>query len=271
MQRLRTGCLCFLLLSGGCFGEAPNIGDGGASTGGEGTDGDTAEPTSGTTRIDESGPDSTQGEVGDATATGGDATSSEATSSEATSSQDETSISESSDSDTSTTAVDDTAAAGCEHLVFVTAEFWNADLGGLSGADDKCAEAAEALGGTWMAVLSTAAQSAASRIQVQGQVCDLQGAVIADDEIQWWSASHHAAINVTQHAEELPATSWRVWTATNPAGEATTNDCTQWTSDGGVATVGDAQRSDGWWVFAEPQNLQQCGFNGRLYCFRLSD
>lgn len=49
--------------------------------------------------------------------------------------------------------------------VFITSSVWNGNLGGLSGADNKCQSAASSasLGGKWMAWLSTSTNSPALR------------------------------------------------------------------------------------------------------------
>jgi hypothetical protein len=268
-----------LAISSGCFGEAPNLGSGDAS-GTEGNDTtttttDTTTTTNGTTLAEEASSASSLDEGADATATGGEATSGMT----ATTTQAETTASEASEGTTLDDGTTDRGSSGndetshpveCAHYVFVTSEntLESANLGGLAGADAECSIAGEAVGGEWVAVLSTAAVNANARIDVTGPVCTLDDVVVAHDEAQWWSNAHLAPINVTQDAEPLPPGSWRVWTGTTIAGESSGTDCGAWTlqtSTPGVI-VGDAHESNAHWVNNGTANTQ-CGFSARLYCF----
>jgi hypothetical protein len=261
-----------MTLCGGCFGEAPHVGTGATATETDGND--TSASTNGTTRVDDGSSASGLDEEGDATASG------EATSSTTVTTSSETTTAS---SETTTEATDTTHDAGstdsgetttqdtCVHTVFVTSGVSTAELGGLDGADARCMEAAESLGGDWVAVLSTAAVSAKSRIAVAGTVCNLDGIPIVHDADQWWTGAHLEPINLTEDYVTLD-TSWRVWTGTDVNGEATGGDCGGWSLGGQTAgvTVGSAQATNAEWVQATPGNIQQCGFFGRLYCFRQS-
>lgn len=76
------------------------------------------------------------------------------------------------------------AAAVTSKRAFLTSVKYNGNLGGLTGADDKCQTRANAagLGGTWKAWLSDGSTGAASRLtHPTGQITAPNGTVIAND------------------------------------------------------------------------------------------
>jgi hypothetical protein len=274
-----------------CFSDAPTVGSGG-STGGEtsshsGTE-DTRGPTSGPLDSSDTGASSS---VSDATGTGtsssssdsGDSTSTGAASSSDSGDSTDNGASSSSDSGDSTDNgassssdsgnSEDGGPGPCIHIVFVTSTTSQGDLGGLQGADAKCAELGESVGGDqWTAVLSGSEISAAERITVTGRVCNVNGDTIADDAAEWWSASHQNPINVDEQGNTLPDNQWRVWSGTEPdgstvAGGAATH-CTDWSmaSGAGVA-LGDAHKTNAEWIRAMLPVIPHCDTTARLYCF----
>jgi hypothetical protein len=257
-----------LVLVGGCFNEPPTLAESdGTSAGSSGpTESSSSEAETSHETTADAG---TSTSAGDAMGTGAEVTTDVDTTGEETRSS----------GDGDTTGAEDSTGDGatetgrprCTHHVFVTEERWAGVLGGLAGADEKCAAAAEATGaeGTWVAVLSSSETDARTRIAVVGPVCDNYGELVAHDAAQWWSSHHEKAIDVMDNGQILDPAGWRVWTASNPSGEFQGIDCGGWLDESGAGvTVGDAHRSDGWWISAQPMNIQQCGFFGRLYCFQ---
>jgi hypothetical protein len=165
-----------------------------------------------------------------------------------------------------------TTIKNADTRVFVTGSSWSGDLGGLSGADDKCQQSADdaGLGGTWTAFLSNGT-SASSRI-AGGPYVRLDGAVIAQDKSDLLDGSIAVTISIDEYGSSR---SGFVFTGSNASGSShgssTNGLCVGWTRGCGAcfgnhfyAQVGRADRSnDDWvdtgWVF--------CSNGGGLYCF----
>ena len=156
--------------------------------------------------------------------------------------------------------------------VFVTSNTWNGDLGGLSGADDKCQQSADdaGLGGTWVAFLSNGT-SASSRIP-EGPYVRLDGATIANDKGDLLDGSISVPINLN---ETGGTNSGFVFTGSNASGSSygssTNGLCVGWTRGCGVcygnhfyAQVGRADRSNDDWVDV---GWVKCHTGSHLYCF----
>lgn len=152
--------------------------------------------------------------------------------------------------------------------VFLTSTAYNGNLGGLSGADAKCQERANAanLGGTWKAWLSDQQISASNRLNHSNLPYKLvNGTIIANNWPDLTDSSLLNLINIT----ELKTTynPW-VWTGSFPDGSIRqANDdgnCRNWISDRAGGTVGDASRKDGGW---SDYGASDCRYNRPLYCF----
>lgn len=117
-------------------------------------------------------------------------------------------------------------------VIFVTSVFYNGDLGGLAGADDKCNTLALAAGvanaGNFMAWLSTADESPASRMNHDGGRYVLLdgGTVVAESWNDLTDGMLTGAINVNENGAKV---SGEVWTGTTAAGHATSLRCLDWT------------------------------------------
>lgn len=159
-----------------------------------------------------------------------------------------------------------------QRRVFVTSEKLKGNLGGTSGADTKCMQAAAAAGlhgTTWIAWLSTATQDAIDRLKDVGPWHTMDGkqffadkAAIADpftdpenglwlDENGSWLASD------------------RIWTGTGPDGRYVSSigdTCQAWTSDSmsDQARIGQVGRSDQSWTSF---SFTTCDQSGHLICF----
>lgn len=162
--------------------------------------------------------------------------------------------------------------------VFVTSTTYNGNLGGLSGADQKCQDRASAasLGGTWKAWLSsgnTATQTNTSpalrftKSTVPYKL--LSGAVVAND----WTDLTDGTIATSISETELKTTYYpSVWTNTNFAGERYAGDyvyhCDYWSTDVGGAYQARVGAVGSWkdYRWTDYTNLA-CSLQNALYCF----
>jgi hypothetical protein len=160
--------------------------------------------------------------------------------------------------------------------VFVSSFSMNGDLGGPTGADELCTNAAmdADLGGTWSAFLSGGSRSAISHI-ADGPYHRLDGVLIATDRADLADGSISAPINVDENGS-TGVSDW-VFTGSTAAGTvsgpgtASGGNCVGWTQGHGVwagdhwyAHVGKSYRSDAYWVVGG--NLF-CSHGSRVYCF----
>lgn len=175
-------------------------------------------------------------------------------------------------SSTGTPAESSTGEPALPRLVFVTEGAFFANLGGVAGADARCAAEAAAAGhsGEFLAWISDDAVSPAARFVREGGPWVLaEGTVVADG----WD---DLVDGVLAHAIELDATGLpiddqlAVWTNTDWNGEALGADCQGWTSmafaDGGI--FGDF-RNDAfgqWTAWGDPSPFP-CENTFHLYCF----
>jgi len=160
--------------------------------------------------------------------------------------------------------------------VFVTSFSMNGDLGGPTGADELCTNAAmdADLGGTWSAFLSGGSRSAISHI-ADGPYHRLDGVLIATDRADLGDGSISAPINVDENGSG-GVSAW-VFTGSTASGTvsgpgtASGGNCVGWTQGCGVcfgdhwyAHVGKSDRTNDDWV--EGGNLF-CSNASRIYCF----
>jgi hypothetical protein len=157
---------------------------------------------------------------------------------------------------------------------FVTDETWTGNLGGLTGADQKCAAAALVanLGGSgrWAAWLSTAKDDvrAVDRVTSDGPWQLVNGDVLATSKADLTDGDLQRPPRRTEKNVEINAVNDRVWTGTKPDGTSAQYDCALWTSGAGQSAghVGEANNSGGNWSLAGPET---CNNVNRLYCFEL--
>jgi hypothetical protein len=112
------------------------------------------------------------------------------------------------------------AASSSEKTVFISSQSYEGNLGGLAGADAKCAALASTAGlsGTYAAWLSTSTVDAASRFGAPGATYSLvDGTLIANSLADLTDGTISAAIVLDENG--APANS-RAWTGTSPAGTA---------------------------------------------------
>ena len=172
---------------------------------------------------------------------------------------------------------------GCEAVgrrVFVTSQTFAANqLGGVSGADDRCQELANALklGGSWRAWLSggDGALPVAQRFNRDPAAPYklLNGTQVAaswDDLIDPSSqpALDHP-IDLTETLSPLGPGSALVWTGTTRTGLATGVDCGGWgNAVASTGTVGNCTHVAASWTQGEQATgILACVTQARLYCF----
>ena len=183
-------------------------------------------------------------------------------------------------------------AAGCKawHRVFVTGGTFSGNLGGLVGADAKCAAAATAakLGGQWQAWLSTSGTWPVTRLPMVGAgYRRLDGGVIAESWSDLTDGTLGAGIDVTEKGAKLTAASGdsnsycggavkpKVHTGTTFEGKqmsASTNpQCKSWATESSSSSYatysGIAGATDKQWTQACLTDRCSGSFKGHLYCF----
>jgi hypothetical protein len=153
--------------------------------------------------------------------------------------------------------------------VFVSSTSSNANLGGVSGADARCQNLANAanLGGTWRAWVSSSTSSPSARFSkatVPYRLLD--GTVIANDWNDLLSGSLRHAID--RDEKNTVTTGIEVWTATTSTGTYEGGGCNGFTSGSSNAPIvaqGVTDRASGQWTYVY---LQYCDrTNPRIYCF----
>jgi len=146
-------------------------------------------------------------------------------------------------------------------LTFVTGSTYEGtSLGGLSGADAICQAAATAAGyaGTYKAILSSDALSAASRLTLSYPIVRAtDGTTVVASSNLWNSALVNAISSVGGPS---------VWTGTNANGSISTgNTCSSWTG-GTNGMFGTQNATDHNWTANNPQGCT--AINLSLYCIQ---
>ncbi len=183
---------------------------------------------------------------------------------------------------TTTTSTTTTTLYPCLHqgcVVFATSEKYTGNLGGLTGADDKCNALAQAAGltGYYRAWLSTSTVNAVDRLTpnsgpfVQPPAC-ASPAIIANDIPDLIDGNLDNAVAVDENCTIIlptPTFNDTVYTSTLQTGEVETlvRTCDDWTTADnlGRATIGWASRSDRDWTHSS--QWSECDDTYRIYCF----
>lgn len=151
--------------------------------------------------------------------------------------------------------------------VFLSSTSSNGALGGLSGADTRCQNLANAasLGGTFKAWLSDGTTSAASRMtQFSSYYVMLSGARIANN---WADLTDGTIANRITITETGATSSGAVWTNTSTSGGITgTRHCSNWAIGTSAQSgfEGTTNYADYGWT---ADNYNNCNQIKRLYCF----
>ncbi len=157
----------------------------------------------------------------------------------------------------------------CPKRVFVTAEFYKGDMGGVTGADQKCMDAAKAglkptlQGKSFVAWVSVPSGSAFDRIWSEGKYARIDGKLVSNS-IEGLRKGLLNPIVVTQNNTTISA-DFDVWTGTQGDGTVIGN-CTDWGKEKtvGRGKTGQATAIDSQWTDHMDRG---CGQKARLYCF----
>ena len=159
-------------------------------------------------------------------------------------------------------------------IVFVTAETYPGNLGGVDGANHKCQAEADAAGlsGNFRAWIGTNSYSPYSNWASQYQNVKYvltDGTTIANDWAQLTSGILQTTINLD--AEQQSHLNALVWTALKYNGTFTDNGgyadgCSAFTSMSGLSVVGTT--GVGSQIYWTQSTTASCGSEARLYCFQ---
>ncbi len=125
----------------------------------------------------------------------------------------------------------------CANRVFVTSTRYKGDLGGLLGADAKCQERANTAGlaGTYRAWLSSATEAAKDRFDGARGWHRVDGKPVADTISDFIAHGPRYPLNVDEFGD---VKKFVVHTGTFPSGMATLSNCSGYTSNTGMSTIG---------------------------------
>lgn len=153
--------------------------------------------------------------------------------------------------------------------VFVTAATYPATLGGLPGADARCAAEAVAGGllGAYRAMLSTSSVDLVDRVE-EAIAIRPDGVVVASNQTDLTDWSLAQPINVGPDGAPVgsPNTVWSGSTASGTAEAAAT--CGDWTSTADLGAVGSTVATSAAWL---ANGTQPCTASARLYCIGYAD
>ena len=90
-----------------------------------------------------------------------------------------------------------------KHVIFVTSERWDGNLGGIAGGDTKCQTAADnsKLGGTWKAVLSDKDFEANSRLLIRYPIKNIKMEDVAANRNALWDADNTPLLGAVKYNE----------------------------------------------------------------------
>jgi len=150
--------------------------------------------------------------------------------------------------------------------VFVTSTLYDGNLGGLSGADSKCQERANAanLGGTWRAILSTSAVDARDRIGYNWEYLVLiNGRVVENVASLWDGTLSNGPININEYGNTQ---SNSVWTGSSLGGSSVAYTCTNWTSNSSsiMGNQGLSSYTNSLWI--NDKSVACNNISNSLYC-----
>ena len=152
-------------------------------------------------------------------------------------------------------------------LMFVSSSLFDGNLGGLAGADIKCALMATAVGlpngNGYRAWLSTSTVDAKDRFGASSRpIATVTLVKIADSLDNLRVGALASAPNRDQHGALVSAPAL-AWTGTTVGGTNSGTNCQSWSSASVQGLVGDAAMANSAWTAA---GIQACSASVRLYC-----
>lgn len=161
----------------------------------------------------------------------------------------------------------DSADAGPANAkrIFVTRTAYTGAMGGLSGADTFCDNAAAALslGGSWTAWLSDDTVDAIDRISADGPWLDLDNKMVFANRAAV-TTSPLIGIVIQENGEPV-SPGVTVWTGTRAGGTSRGFNCNNWSGVSTTGTTGETGSTRNEWTEDLANHL--CANDARLYCF----
>lgn len=142
------------------------------------------------------------------------------------------------------------------HRVFVTSLEYSGNLGGLSGADEKCQLLATQAGlvKTYRALLSSSSENIKERILITDAiyVVDSESSYkkVAASQSDFWNTSNKDLLHSISYNENITEVIKTTWTGTTSSGTSNLNNCQNWTSNdsSGLGDVGDSSKTSTEWI-----------------------
>ncbi len=137
-------------------------------------------------------------------------------------------------------------------FVFVTSMTFGGDLGGLAGADAKCANAWAVTGlrGQFKAWLSDPSGNANSRMSGVGAFYRVDNTKVADDFTDLTDGTLAARIDIDENGDPAVVTTAcngnAVWTGTGEGGLVSSDHCDSWSNNGFTGTAGSTNSTTSW-------------------------
>lgn len=156
---------------------------------------------------------------------------------------------------------------GSVGTIFVSSNLWNGAMGGLSGADMKCAVSAQYSGmtGTYRAIMSDSSTDARDRIPDMAYY-NVAGQLIASSRSNLWDGGIDNAVLYTE--KDVPITgNLIVWTGTTTGGYGSGQYCNDWGFVDSRGDVGQGNHADYSWIDAGDS---VCSLRHRIYCARVA-
>ena len=155
--------------------------------------------------------------------------------------------------------------------IFVTREGFDADMGGLAGADSNCMSAAtaESISGTWIALLSTSTVDAVDRLP-ETAFTTIRGEELADNKVDLFTENLKKLISFTERGIIGEN---GVWTGSDTDGTYDVDStCADWTSTSTELNgrTGNNRYTSDRWIKDSRTTCATESMRGRLYCVRTS-
>lgn len=166
-----------------------------------------------------------------------------------------------------------TKAKGGSHKIFMTTASYTGNLGGLAGADAKCAAAATAGGqtGTFVALLSTTSVNARDRYTgASDPIYNTNNDLIAVNQSDLWDGTLLASTNYDEYSNPGPSVgSVSIWSQSLAGGtyglSSNGNNCSDWTNGTSSASLSGLNgKTDSTWIYAT--TYAWCNQGNRLHC-----
>lgn len=159
----------------------------------------------------------------------------------------------------------------CAQTIVATSKtVYRGSLNGLSGADSKCQSlVGNQRPGTWKAVLSTSTTNAKTRLRVQTEVYNSDGARVASSKPDLWNGSLDNRVQYDEFGSSVTGSAW-TGTKGNGVSDPCRNSsnfcaCDDWktSSSTNSGTSGNVTQNDSEWLEADETS---CDSGLRLYC-----